>query len=131
VRFDPEDLHKDIYVYDLSGAYLFAAQIMQDSGFTDLAGAHAAAKRRKQYVQAVKTAEEAHDLMQAHEVAALQAKAGVAPELPEPGAVRMHRHRGNVARKAKAAPQVAAPQREISVHEERNFAALGNLRIVE
>lgn len=132
VRFDPEDLHKDIYVYDLSGAYLFAAQIMQDSGFTDLAGAHAAAKRRKQYVQAVKTAEEAHDLMLAHEVAALQAKAGVAPELPEPGAVRMHRHRGNVARKAKAAPQVeAAPQREISVHEERNFAALGKLRIVE
>lgn len=134
VRFDPENLRLPVHLYDLSGAYLFDAPIIDDSGFTEMAGAHAAAKRRKQYKETVKAAEDAHDLMQAHEVAALQAKAGVEPDLPEPGAVRIHRHRTTVARKAKAVPQDAiTPQREISADEQRNFAALGKvgLKLVE
>jgi hypothetical protein len=132
VRFDPEDLSKEIYLYDLSGAYLFPAQIMDDSGFQDMAGANAATKRRKQYRDAVNAAEAAYDLMQAHEVAALQARTGTAPELPEPGAIRPHRHRTTAVRKVKAAPQaLAAPVTEISATEQRNFAALANLRIVD
>jgi len=135
VRYDPEDLTKEVHIYDFSGAYLFAAQPVGDVQFLEAAGAHAVSKRRKNYRDSVRAVEAAYDLMEAAEVAALQAAAGVpAPDLPDPGAVRIHRHRGNVARKTKAAPDVTlTPQREISAHEERNFAALGKvgLRLVE
>lgn len=133
VRFDPDDLTREIYLYNLDGSFLFAAMNIADNGFRDMAGARASQKRRKDYRLLVKAKDEAEELLSIAQVAAMHAAIGIeAPELPEPAATQIVRHRTSVARKPKAAAQVAfAPRVEISATEERNFAALGKLRLVE
>src|SRR5690606_11126371 len=47
VRFHPDNLHREVHLYDREGAYLARAELIQDFGFADQAGAVAAKKRRK------------------------------------------------------------------------------------
>ncbi len=125
VRFDPDNLLSDVHLYGQDGRYLASAQIVEDSGFLDVAGAKATAKRHADHRALIRAVEQAEQLLTAEQVARMQADA---PDfsLPEPAAVRPVRHRGATAAALKAAP---VPQQ--AQHESKVFAALGNLRVVE
>lgn len=120
VRFDPERLHSDIHLYGLDGRYLCSAQLIADTGFLDVEGAKATAKRLKDHRRRIRDAAESEQLLAAEEVAALQADIARS-ELPEPTIVRPVRHRGQTAAALKA---VAVPQPQKTEREDRVFAAL-------
>jgi len=101
VRFDPDQLHSDIHVYDLEGRYLTAAQLIADSGFSDAAGAKAAARRESEYRKRAKALAEAEALLAPEEIAALQLPKGAAP-VPKAGAIRPLRHPAAPARRSSA-----------------------------
>ncbi|MCE2516237.1 MAG: Mu transposase C-terminal domain-containing protein [Alphaproteobacteria bacterium] len=48
VRFDPEDLKQNIYLYNLEGKFLGTAELFADAGFDDMAAAKAHEKKRRQ-----------------------------------------------------------------------------------
>lgn len=124
IRFDPDALHGDVHLYGNDGRYLTSANLIADSGFDDVAGAQATAKRLKSYRQRVRHGEQAEQLLAAEELAALQADL-VPVTLPEPTVIRPVRHRGQTAAALK--PQVNEALRR----DETMFAALGKLRVVE
>ncbi len=128
VRFDPADLHREVHVYDKAGQYLAQAELMQDYGFREQAGAIEAGKRKKEARRAVRAAEEAHRTLSAAEIAAAQIPLEAAPR-PEATIVRPFRHRATVG-SAALKPQAAAVPSE---GEEEIIDALGrfNLRLVE
>jgi len=103
VRFDPENLHSEVYIYDQAGSYLCSAQLLADTGFDDVEGAKDAAKRVKELRQQVRAGEEARPLLHAQEVAARQATIREVP-MPEPDVIRPVRHAGNTAAALKPAP---------------------------
>ncbi|MEO0589087.1 MAG: transposase domain-containing protein [Pseudomonadota bacterium] len=91
VRFDPDNLHSAIHVYDLEGRYIVEAPLLIDSGFADSAGAREAAKREANYRKTAKEMAEAEELLSAEALADLQA--GVKPAAkPEAGVVKPVRH---------------------------------------
>lgn len=87
VRFDPDNLHSEIHVYDLEGRYLVAAQIIATRGFADAAGAKETAKRVAEHRRRAKALAEAEDLISAEALAELQAGSKPA-DAPEPTVVR-------------------------------------------
>jgi hypothetical protein len=93
VRFDPDNLHSEIHVYDLEGRYITAAELIADTGFAEAAGAKEAAKRLAGYKKQVKATAEAADLISADQLADLQAGVAAAPT-PKAGAVRPVRPAG-------------------------------------
>lgn len=139
VRFDPDNLHSEIYLYDNAGAYLTTAELIADTGFADTAAAKATAKKVADYRRRMRDAAEAEQLLAAEEVARLQA-AVETPEVPEPTVLRPVRHRGQTAAALKVAPAQAGPvkvrpqkgqERPQKEEESRVFAALAKLRVVE
>jgi len=128
VRFDPENLHREVYIYDKEGQPIARADLIEDRGFFDQAGAIETGKRRKEARRAVRAGVEAERTLDAYEIAAAQVTLPV-PERPESRIVRPVRHRatvGSAALKPQPAPVPEAGDQEI-------IAALGkmNLRIVE
>lgn len=120
VRFDPEDMHSQVHLYAQDGRYLTSAELIADSGFLDVEGAKATAKRVKDYRKRIRDAADAEQLLVSEEVAALQADFA-APALPEPSVVRPVRHRhSNAALK----PQIEPTQ-------ERQSRFFDRLRLVE
>ncbi|MEL6487445.1 MAG: transposase domain-containing protein, partial [Pseudomonadota bacterium] len=81
VRFDPDDLHSEVHVYDHEGRYITPAPLLVDSGFADAAGAKEAAKRAANYRRAAKEKAEAEDLLSAEALAELQAGAKPSPKV--------------------------------------------------
>lgn len=93
VRFDPDNLHSEVHVYDLEGRYIVAAELLADSGFAEAAGAKEAAKRLADFKKATKAQAAAADLIAPDQLADLQA--GVTPaRTPQAGAVRPVRPAG-------------------------------------
>lgn len=123
VRFDPDNLLRDIHLYDQAGAYLCAAQLFGDVQFLDAAAAKATAKMVAEYRKRIRDGVAAEGLLTAAQVAALQIDAPE-PEITEPQVYRPVRHRGQTASAlkvaAQATPQIAEPARS----ENRAFAAL-------
>ncbi|WP_086733761.1 transposase domain-containing protein [Erythrobacter colymbi] len=129
VRFDPWNLHSEVHVYDKQGQYLAQADLLQDYGFREQAGAIEAGKRRKEARRAVRAALDAERTLDAAEIAAAQIPLE-APERPEATIVRPVRHRATVGSAAlKPQPAAAVPD----AGEEEIIAALGavRLRVVE
>lgn len=127
VRFDPDDLHRAIHLYDLKGAYLGDAELLADVGFKDVAEAKGAARLVADVKRNAKELLEAERRYSAAEVAAMQrGSIGEAP-VPEPAVLRPIVRRGNAA-VALATEQPAAPDKQ---QESRVFAAIGKLRAVE
>lgn len=95
-RFDPENLHSEIRVYDLSGRFLAVAPVIEAVGFLDQDAARAHAKRVSEHRKAVRRAVELEGLISAAELAASMPEyEGVAA--PEPKVVRPARLRGSAA----------------------------------
>ena len=128
VRFDPDNLHREVHIYDKKGQYLAQADLMEDRGFFDQAGAIEVGKRRKQARRDVRAGLEAERTLTALEVAGAQVPVE-APPRPDTTIIRPIRHRATVG-SAALKPQPAAVPSE---GEEEIIAALGafSLRIVE
>ncbi|MFZ5747156.1 MAG: transposase domain-containing protein [Pseudomonadota bacterium] len=124
VRFDPEQLKGEIYLYDQAGVFLTVAQLIADSGFDDVAGAKATAKRWADYRRRVRDAAEAEQLLAAEALAAMQAAPTMPIDMPEPAAIRPVRHRGQTVAALKPAPQIEA-------NRNRENRIFGALRLIE
>lgn len=126
VRFDPDNLARDIHLYDLDGRYLASAQMWEDSGFLSAEDAKKTAKFNADMRKRVRAGVEAEQLLTAAQVAAWQTDAP-APEVPQAGATRPVRHRGQTAAALKLVPEV----REVP-QQSKVFAALERkFRVVE
>jgi transposase InsO family protein len=97
VRFDPDNLHSSVHLYDTQGRYLMEAMLLADTGFRDSAGARETAKRAANVKRRAKELEAAERLLSPDEVAALQAGSAPAAK-PEPRVVRPVRHAAATAR---------------------------------
>lgn len=116
VRFDPDNLHSSIHVYDKQGPYLLEAMLLEDTGFGDIAGAREVAKREKNVKRRAKELEAAERLLSPDEVAALQA--GMRPQIKaEATVIRPKRHPAATARDAAQKPAAPADQSNLSVIE--------------
>lgn len=136
VRFDPDDLSRDIHLYDMAGRYLGDAQMIADTGFADVAEAKGAARLVADHRKATKAMLAAERRLSAADVADAQAEAfdalyGKGPALPEPAVLRPVRALKPVSqavlRQAQDEREKPAPRQ----HESRVFAALGGLKVVE
>jgi hypothetical protein len=96
VRFDPDDLTKDIHLYDMEGRYLASAQLWEDAGFLDAESAKRTAKFNAEQRRKVREGIEAEDLLTAAQVAALQTGKPV-EVAAQPTVIRPVRHRGQTA----------------------------------
>ena len=126
IRFDPDDVHQPLHVYDTAGAYLGSAELIVDTGFRDAASAKKRAKDEATYRKTVRTAAEMEYLLRADQIAAMLPDYEDESDLPEPSVIRPVRHRGQTAAMLK--------QQERADDETQNiFSALErvNLRIVE
>lgn len=129
VRFDPENLHSSIFVYDMAGQFIVEAPLLEDTGFDTQAGAVSTGKRLKKIREAMREADKAMGLFTADQVARNVPKP-VMPTVPDAGVVQIVRTR-NVAGGAAAARKIAVdelPANEIAEHENRAFAALKLVR---
>lgn len=79
-RFDPDDLHGNVYVYNLEGQFLAEALCREAKGFGDTSASREQGRLYKRIVK--RSQEQAKDLelLETHELAALQPKVDV----PEP-----------------------------------------------
>lgn len=111
VRFDPDCLHREIYVYAQSGEFLCEASLFGNTGFEDVKGATDSAKRVKEVRQLEREYEEKTRIMHADEVAARQAKIHAVPS-PEPNVIRPVRHAGQTAAALKPQPATQKPKRQ-------------------
>lgn len=126
VRFDPDDLHQPIHVYDLAGRYLCSADVIEDTGFLDVAAAKETARRQAQYRKQVRDAAEAEQLLAAEQIAAMLPKPET-EELPEPTVFRPVRFRSNAALAVK--PSARAAQQEDIMND--FMSGVARLRAVE
>ncbi|RIV82977.1 transposase [Aurantiacibacter xanthus] len=133
VRFDPDNLHQSIHVYDREGRYLAEAALLQDSGFGDVAGAIATGKRKKEQRRAVRAGLEAEREMSAADIAAAQRalaadrQKNTAPRPLKAGAVRLVHH----SKTAAAMKIVDQIEDQRAASDDRFFTALGKLRAVD
>ncbi len=126
VRFDPDDLHQPIHVYDLAGRYLCSAELIEATGFLDVEAARARARLESNYRKSVRAAVDAERLLSADDIAARLPRTA-RPTTPEPSVVRPVRVRGNAAAALK--PVEADPQPAKPALLDR--MAAGMLRLVE
>ncbi|RHW17174.1 hypothetical protein D1610_11535 [Sphingomonas gilva] len=107
VRFDPDNLHQAIHVYDRTGRYICAAEPIAPTGFFDMASAKDRARQEKELRRHVREAEQLQDLIAAADLAAMLPDHADEEQLPAPGAVRMVRHqpRGRAAAALKPASE--------------------------
>jgi len=126
VRFDPDNLQKDIHLYGADGRYLTSAQLWVDAGFFTQAEAVATKKREKDYRRRIRDGLDAEREMTMEELVRLQAGAPVV-ELPVSTVTRPVRHRGQTAAALKPAVQAAPAANE---REEREKRISNVLRIV-
>lgn len=94
IRFDPDDLHSEIHVYDRTGKFIATAPVIEATGFFDKA---AASKRRAQEAELRRNTRDLvkmHELLDAQQLAAQLPGREVGPATPAPGAARIVRHKG-------------------------------------
>lgn len=69
IRFDPDNLHSSIKVYDLSNSLICDAACIEDAGFNDVDQARIHARRRADFQKAVASQKKAHAALSAQELA--------------------------------------------------------------
>ncbi|MBR9841258.1 MAG: transposase [Rhodobacteraceae bacterium] len=90
-RFDQDDLHAGLHVYDLAGSYLGHAPCMEAAPFLSVEAARTHARKRNQFIRATKELAKAEREFDHAEIAARLRAAGkpVEDELPEAEVVRL------------------------------------------
>lgn len=87
VRFDPEDLHGKVCVYELSGRFICEAECLHAAGFADSEAARAHHRDKNRWKKAARKALEAERRLTAREAAAFLPEAPGNPP-PSPAVVR-------------------------------------------
>ena len=80
VRFDPEQLHEQVYAYTLDGRFIATADCLEALGFGDTIAGRAWNKARRQFIKSSKEAAQAEVRMDLAELS----RALPRPDLPEP-----------------------------------------------
>ncbi len=130
LRFDPDDLHSAVFAYDLKGQFIAELPVWEAVGFDNLAAAKDQAALRSRHRKAVRAAEEAEQLLSAHELARTMPGAAPEPDMPAPRVVRAVRS----GRSAVAAVRVADPRNDVIDRLGAGLAAVSErpgLRVVE
>jgi len=124
IRFDPDNLHSEVHVYNQVGAFLVTADLIEDVGFYSMGEAKARAKQERDHAKLIRRVEESEQLLSAAAIAAMMPDAAEEEELPTPQVQRMIRvsHRNGAA--------AAAVTEEMSFNR-RFGAAISHLRAVE
>jgi putative transposase len=108
VRFDPDNLHSEIHVYTHDDRFIATVPVHQTSGFLDAGAAATIARRKADWRKKTKKAEEAMNLLDVSEVAALYRETETEVEgAPEATVIRPVRHRGQTAAALKPRAQEA------------------------
>lgn len=102
VRFDPDDLTRDIKVYDRKGRLLCTAQAIGDVDFLDADAAQRHARLRGEYQKTQRKLRDLHVTMQPEELGELYAPAARPETAPQRPAVTRLATRGNAALKPAA-----------------------------
>lgn len=84
IRFDPDQLHSDIKVYDLNNVLICDAPCVEDVGFHDAEAARQQAKVLGDYTKAVNAQKAAHVALSAQQLADLYSKVERAAPAPAP-----------------------------------------------
>lgn len=130
VRFDPDDLHQSIHVYDLQGRYLSSPDLIEDTGFQDVAAAKARAKQEATWRRSVREAASMEQLLTAQQVASILPDNFSNVELPEPSVIRPVRHRGQNAVALKPRPEGPAERMQDQIMD-RFSNAVTHLRLID
>ena len=81
VRFDPDDLHGEVHVYDATGAFVASAPVLERVGFLDAGAAQRRARQESQLKRTVREKLQLEQLMAADDLAELLGE-GPAPDAP-------------------------------------------------
>ncbi|MCT7667649.1 transposase domain-containing protein [Shinella kummerowiae] len=84
IRFDPDNLHGSIKVYDLKNRFICDAPCLADAGFADQEAARRNARDRADFKKAEKAREKAHIRFHENEIAAILKKGERAAQKIEP-----------------------------------------------
>lgn len=101
VRFDPQDLHGEVYVYDLAKRFLTAATCILKAGFADVEAGRTHARARADFIKATRVLAKAERRHDAAELARLQAELEPPPPRPLPDAAAVRPIFGNLAVQAR------------------------------
>jgi putative transposase len=97
LRFDPENLHGEIHVYDRTGGFICTAPVIEKTGFFDKAEAGKAKAQTADLRRSVKEVERLQGLIDVQALAALMPAQPDTNATPVPAVVRPVRHRGQTA----------------------------------
>lgn len=123
VRFDPDNLHSEIHVYDRAGAYLVTAPILQKTGFLDVETARTRAKAEGDLKKAMRRQAELTELLNAQDIAAMLPDDLPGNDLPPARVIRAVRHRGQSA----AALKLASEAPLTKPQDAQNLSAIDRL----
>lgn len=134
VRFDPDQLHQPIHIYDRAGRFLVSAPLWEATGFLDMGAAKQRQRLERNWKKSAKAAADALDLLSADALVAKLPEYDGDTSPPTPTVVRPVRHRGQTAAQLKTVSQVAeqplrTPAGEATI--DRMARATERLRIVE
>lgn len=133
VRFDPENLHSPIHVYDQSGRFIATVPLWEATGFLDMAAAKKRQRLERNWKKSTKQAAQDFDLLTADELVARMPDYDGDETAPQPGAARLVRHRGQTVAQLKTVSQAAenplSSPAEATI--DRIARAAERLRIVE
>lgn len=107
VRFDPENLHSPIHVYDQSGRFIATVPLWEATGFLDMAAAKKRQRLERNWKKSTKQAAQDFDLLTADELVARMPDYDGDETAPQPGAARLVRHRGQTVAQLKTVSQAA------------------------
>ena len=129
LRFDPDNLHGEVHVYDRAGGFICTAPAIAAVGFFDKASA---GKRRAQEAEQrrlVRQLAETHELLDAAAIAAMIPDHEDEAVIPPPAVIRPVRHR-HTAAALKVTPVATHDPAQRSVID-RFAAATARLRVVD
>lgn len=84
IRFDPDNLHKPVRVYDLNNALICVADCISDAGFYDAEAARLHSRARKDYVKAVQAQKDATARLSPEKLADIYGRAKRAEQPAKP-----------------------------------------------
>ncbi|MES2753131.1 MAG: transposase domain-containing protein [Pseudomonadota bacterium] len=130
VRFDPDDLHGEVHVYDRQGRFIATAPAIARDGFFDKASANKRRALESDWRKSVRDVAASHDLLSAATLAAMMPDYADEAPIAPPSVVRPVRHRGMTAAALKPVSEAAQRPQSAPVID-RIAAAAARLRVVE
>lgn len=99
VRFDPDDLTRDIKVYDKKGRFLMSASLQGDARFLDASASQQHGRQRAEFEKTQRKLRDLHVTMNPEQLGEIYAPAPMTEQAPQRPAVTRLATRGNTALK--------------------------------